>query len=128
MKAMRGIAAGLLAVSVLALAGCERAAEKQAATQGRYDPRRAFAPLTLPVAVNNYRGGDGAPGPDYWQNRADYKIAATLDPVKATLTGDEVITYTNNSPTALTALWVQLDENIYKTDARARTAAGSARR
>ncbi|MBS0281879.1 MAG: M1 family peptidase, partial [Proteobacteria bacterium] len=100
-------AVGLLAVAVLALAGCDRGADKQA-SQGRYDPRRTFAPLTLPVAVNSYRAGDGAPGPDYWQNRADYKIAATLDPVKATLTGDEVITYTNNSPTALTALWVQL--------------------
>ncbi|MBN9544665.1 MAG: M1 family metallopeptidase [Alphaproteobacteria bacterium] len=127
MGTARAIAVGLLAVSVLALAGCDRAAEKQA-SQGRYDPRRAFAPLTLPVAVNSYRAGDGAPGPDYWQNRADYKIAATLDPAKATLAGDEVITYTNNSPTALTALWVQLDENIYKKDARARTAAGTSRR
>ncbi|MEO8894802.1 MAG: M1 family peptidase, partial [Rhizomicrobium sp.] len=127
MTMARGIAVGLLAISALALTGCDRPAEKQAA-QGRYDPRRAFAPLALPVAVNSYRAGDGAPGPDYWQNRADYKIAATLDPVKATLTGDEVITYTNNSPTALTALWVQLDENIYKKDARARTAAGASRR
>ncbi len=48
--------------------------------------------------------------------------------MKATLSGDETITYTNNSPTALTALWVQLDENIYAKDARARTAAGSSRR
>ena len=80
-------------------------------------------------AVNSsYRDPDGAPGPDYWQNRADYKIAATLDPVKATLNGDETITYTNNSPSALTALWVQLDENIYAPDARARYAAGSSRR
>jgi hypothetical protein len=127
MATARSIAVGLLAISALALTSCDRAAEKQSA-QGRYDPRRAFAPLVLPIPVNSYRAGDGAPGPDYWQNRADYKIAATLDPETATLTGDETITYTNNSPTALTALWVQLDENIYKKDARARTAAGASRR
>ena len=79
MRIARG--AGLLAISVLILAGCDRAAEKHAA-QGNYNPRRAFAPLTLPVPVNSYRNGDGAPGPDYWQNRADYKIAATLDPAR----------------------------------------------
>jgi hypothetical protein len=125
MTATRSIVIGVL--TVLALAGCDRPAEKQTA-QGHYDPRRAFAPLALPTPVNSYRAGDGAPGPDYWQNRADYKIAAALDPVKATLNGDETITYTNNSPTALTALWLQLDENIYKKDSRARTAAGASRR
>jgi hypothetical protein len=28
---------------------------------------------------NRYRAASGAPGPDYWQQRADYTIAATLD-------------------------------------------------
>src|SRR5437868_14470555 len=124
MTIARGV--GLLAISVLVLAGCDRAAEKQA-TQGHYDPRRAFAPLTLPTPVNSYRAGDGAPGPDYWQNRADYKTAATLDPEKETLTGDETYTYTNISPTALTSPWVPLYENIYKKDARARYVACSCR-
>ena len=52
----------------------------------------------MPEAVNRYRSGDGSPGPDYWQNRADYDIAARLDPVSKVLTGTETITYTNNSP------------------------------
>ena len=50
-----------------------------AAAQSRYDPLQTFAPLTLPEPVNRYRSADGAPGPDYWQNRADYEIHARLD-------------------------------------------------
>jgi hypothetical protein len=84
----------------------------------RFDPRETFAPLTLPEAVNRYRSGDGSPGPDYWQNRADYRIDARLDPATKTLSGSETITYTNNSPSALASLWVQLDENLYRRDAR----------
>ena len=117
-------------VPALALAGCKKPASEQQATALKtvYNPRETFAPLTLPVPVNSYRSGDGTPGPDYWQNRADYKIAATLDPANADLSGDETITYTNNSPSVLDALWVQLDENIYKKDARARFVAGEGRR
>ena len=63
-----------------------------------YDPSRTFARLTLPQAVNRYRSADGAPGPDYWQNRADYEIHARLDTLAHRLQGSEVITYTNNSP------------------------------
>jgi hypothetical protein len=127
MAVTRGFLIGAAALSVLA--GCDKPdAQKSAAASGVYNPRETFAPLTLPTPVNSYRGGDGAPGPDYWQNRADYKIAATLDADAAVLSGDETITYTNNSPTALTALWVQLDENIYRKEARSHYSAGIARR
>ena len=83
-----------------------------------YDPHLAFAPLDLPGPVNRYRSGDGSPGPDYWQNRADYVIEARLDPAAKTLSGSEVITYANNSPSNLTSLWLQLDQNNYRRDAR----------
>jgi hypothetical protein len=83
-----------------------------------YDPRAAFAPLTMPDPVNRYRSANGAPGPDYWQNRADYAIATRLDPATKTLTGTATITYTNNSPDTLDALWLYLDQNTYRTDAR----------
>src|SRR5450755_3636568 len=84
-----------------------------------YDPIAAFAPLNMPEAANRYRSADGAPGPDYWQNRADYRIAARLEPKTKTLSGVETITYTNNSPGALDVLWLQLDQNIYRPDSRA---------
>ena len=74
-----------------------------------FDPHETFAPVAFPDPVNRYRSGDGTPGPDYWQNRADYDIAARLDPVAKTLTGRETITYTNNSPSPLDSLWLQLD-------------------
>lgn len=94
------------------------AAETPPATPRPFDPLLAFAPLTLPGPVNRYRSGGGAPGPDYWQNRADYQIAAKLDPDAKTLSGDETITYRNNSPEALDVLWLQLDQNIYRRDSR----------
>ena len=92
-----------------------------------YDPRAAFAPLTLPEPANRYRSANGAPGPDYWQNRADYVITAHLEPKTKTLSGVVTITYTNNSPDALDALWLQLDQNIYRRDARAVAASGRVR-
>lgn len=62
-------------------------------------------------APNQYRTADGAPGPEYWQQQADYKIKARLDPVDQRIHGSEEITYTNNSPSELRYLWLQLDEN-----------------
>lgn len=63
---------------------------------------------------NVYRNAAGAPGPNYYQQKADYKIKLTLDDAKQTLSGEEIITYTNNSPDPLTYLWLQLDQNIMK--------------
>lgn len=67
----------------------------------------------LPDA-NSYRSGSGAPGHDYWQQRADYKIDARLDEKDFRLHGQEEITYFNNSPDVLTYLWLQLDENEHR--------------
>jgi len=92
-----------------------------------YDPLKTFAPLSFPDPVNRYRSGDGAPGPDYWQNRADYEIRADLDPSVKQLRASEVITYTNNSPDVLRSLWLQLDQNIYRADSRSSAAGGRAR-
>ncbi len=61
---------------------------------------------------NSYRTGAGSPGPDYWQQRADYVIETSLDTVTHVVTGSERITYHNNSPEDLTFLWVQLDQNV----------------
>ncbi|MDQ0106164.1 hypothetical protein J2T02_001258 [Chitinophaga terrae (ex Kim and Jung 2007)] len=66
---------------------------------------------TMLQTPNMYRSASGAPGPKYWQQRADYEIEAQLDDENQKLTGSETVTYFNNSPDPLTYLWLQLDEN-----------------
>jgi len=74
---------------------------------------------------NEYRTASGAPGPKYWQQRADYDIKCDLDESKLKLTGSETITYWNNSPDALTYLWLQLDENEHSAKNNANYQDGS---
>jgi hypothetical protein len=66
---------------------------------------------------NTFRTASGAPGKDYFQNRADYDIKVTLDDINQKITATEVITYHNNSADALPYLWLQLDQNLFKPDA-----------
>jgi hypothetical protein len=61
---------------------------------------------------NVYRTASGAPGHEYYQQRADYDMDITLDDEKQRIYGEEVVTYTNNSPDELRYLWVQLDQNM----------------
>ena len=69
---------------------------------------------------NTIRNAAGAPGHAYWQQRADYTIRARLDEAKRHISATETVTYHNNSPDALTYLWVQLDQNIFRPDSDAR--------
>jgi hypothetical protein len=62
---------------------------------------------------NEYRTASGAPGPKYWQQRADYEINVEIDEPNNVLTGSETVTYYNNSPDVLTYIWLQLDENFH---------------
>lgn len=70
-----------------------------------------FRPLDLP-APSAVRTASGRPGAGYWQQRADYRIRATLDPATHRITGEEVITYHNRSPDALPHLWLHVEQNI----------------
>jgi len=63
---------------------------------------------------NAYRTASGAPGHKYWQQQVDYKINITLDDKTQTLTGNEIVSYKNNSPDTLRYLWLQLDQNRMK--------------
>lgn len=69
----------------------------------------------LPTA-NTYRTAGGEPGHEYWQQRADYVINATLDEENHRITGNADITYHNNSPDTMRFLWVQLDQNRFNRD------------
>src|SRR5687768_9934275 len=80
---------------------------------------------TILPTPNEYRTASGAPGPKYWQQRADYNIKCELDEKNLRLTGSETITYYNNSPDVLTYLWLQLDENEHSSVKNANYQRGS---
>ncbi|PIB36932.1 aminopeptidase [Reichenbachiella sp. 5M10] len=79
--------------------------------QGKFEPidRMIDPPST-------YRTASGASGADYWQQRADYQIKASLDEQTRVLTGKETITYYNNSPDVLPYLWLQLEQNVNRKE------------
>jgi hypothetical protein len=62
---------------------------------------------------NTFRSSSGAPGKDYYENRADYDIKVTLDDANQKITGSEMVTYFNNSPDVLSYIWLQLDQNLF---------------
>lgn len=70
---------------------------------------------------NTYRTASGAPGKEYWQQKADYDIKVELDDENQRITASEKITYYNVSPDALTYLWLQLDQNNFNEKSDART-------
>ena len=65
---------------------------------------------------NAQRTASGAPGPAYWQQRADYDIDIALDDENQRLSGVAKITYHNHSPHSLRYIWVQLDQNRFRPD------------
>jgi hypothetical protein len=85
----------------------------------KYDPLTLFNPLFNMQPGTEFRAGSGAPGPRYWQNRADYQIGITLDDQQKTISGEVTITYKNNSPESLNYLWLQLDQNAFADSSRA---------
>lgn len=94
----------LLHVATFVLLGAAAAAQES-----------IFAPLDLP-APNRYRSASGAPGPDYWQQEADYAIRVSLDPARRLVHGREKVTYRNHSPDPLDYLWVHLEQNRLRPD------------
>jgi hypothetical protein len=89
-----------------------------ALAQSKYSAHELFHPLWNYGPVSPARSAAGVPGPGYWQNAADYKIAVSLDDVANKITGDVEITYKNNSPDKLPFLWLQLDQNSFNTQSR----------
>ena len=83
-----------------------------------YDPHALFSPLFYAAGETITRAATGEPNVGYWQNRADYQIAASLDESTHLIKGSVTITYKNNSPHALPFLWLQLDQNLYNNQSR----------
>jgi hypothetical protein len=84
----------------------------------KYDYHDLWKPFFYTKNGNEYRAANGEAGPKYWQNRADYQLAAKLNDETNEITGTEVLTYTNNSPQKMGFIWMQLDQNLFKLDSR----------
>jgi hypothetical protein len=101
---------------MLTAAGRLPAQQPSAATAGAPDTSE-FRRLELPTPTL-IRTGSGEAGPQYWQQRVDYVIRATLDTAARSVRGEERITYGNNSPDTLRYLWLQLDQNLFTPGSR----------
>jgi hypothetical protein len=85
---------------------------------GHYDENKFRQMYNEMATPNMYRTASGAPGPAYYQQKADYKMNLELDDKNKKLYGSETITYHNNAPESLEYLWVQLDQNIERPDSK----------
>ena len=85
----------------------------QVTNQGASKFKQLYEELPTPTT---YRNAAGAPGHEYWQQKADYDMKIEIDDKNQKILGEESITYYNNSPDELTYLWVQLDQNVRALD------------
>lgn len=83
-----------------------------------YDYTALFSPLFYTHNGNEYRGANGAPGPEYWQNKADYQINASLNDAQKEVTATVILHYKNNSPQPLPYIWLQLDQQLFNDSSR----------
>src|SRR4051812_44566954 len=102
MKSIKRIDALMLMVALTMSAFAQN--QPQAAWKGKFEQLGEALPTP-----NSYRTGSGSPGPNYWQQRADYVINAEVDDNTQLLTASETITYYNNAPESMNFLWLQLD-------------------
>ena len=88
----------------------------QAQTEPFQSNLELFSPLDIPNVQTPYRTQAGEPSVNYWQNEANYKIEVALDEAKHIISGKVRIEYINHSPDELGYLWLQLDQNKFKSD------------
>jgi len=103
--------------TILALALLGSASVQSNAQEVTQNNQADFAEF-MDRSGNQLRAASGVPGPEYWQNEADYAIEATLDDVNHSLTGKITISYTNNSPQELDFIWIYLNQNRFTETSR----------
>jgi len=113
-KSLILIATGLVASFSMNIA--EASALSQ--TKGTFVDKFRQLDEVLPTP-NVYRSAAGEPGESYWQQQADYTIKVRLDEEKRRIDAQETIQYHNNSPYTLKYIWIQLDQNIFRSDSMA---------
>ena len=108
-----------LILSILFLSPMIQAQERTTKTQKGHNNQNKFRQLKDVLATpNSQRTASGAPGINYSQQKVDYVMSIILDDDKQKITGNETITYQNNSDDTLKYLWVQLDQNVRAKDSK----------
>jgi len=102
-----------LALATLFFAASASAATNQ--TKGSFEDKFRQLDEVLPTA-NSYRTAGGEPGHEYWQQKVDYDIDVRLIEDRRRIEGSERVRYTNQSPDTLRFLWLQLDQNRFRSD------------
>jgi hypothetical protein len=127
-RPLAGLIVTLLAACSSGPSSSARPAPAPAVARGSNGGSAARA-MTVPVlagydlaVTRGTRTRTGAPGPHYWQQWADYKLAAELNPVSKRMTGKGTISYQNRSPDTLRTVYIQLLQNIYDPRAHHNTA------
>ncbi|OON65792.1 M1 family metallopeptidase [Hymenobacter sp. CRA2] len=101
---------GLLAASLFALSTLPSLAQQTA-------PQLPIPRNLQATYTKGTRSPDGKPGPNYWQNTADYTIKVSFDPTTRRVAGTVDIDYLNNSPESLPRLLFKLYPNYYQKGA-----------
>ena len=96
----------------------ETKTEDKKREQGHYNENKFRQMYDIMATPNMFRTASGAPGPAYYQQKADYKMDIEIDDKNQKLYGKETVTYYNNSPEPLEYLWVQLDQNMRAQDSK----------
>lgn len=106
------------AITILALCIGFFGLQAQEKKESNYSYSEAFAPGFYTKNGNEYRSASGKPGVNYWQNRADYNLTASLNETEKKINGSVVMTYTNNSPDELDFIWMYLEQNLFSKESR----------
>ena len=108
-----------LLLSILFVSPMIQAQERTTETQKGHINQNKFRQLKDVLATpNNQHTASGAPGINYSQQKVDYEMSIVLDDDNQKITGNETITYHNNSDDTLKYLWVQLDQNVRAKDSK----------
>lgn len=106
--------AGILFTNlVIAFASLFATTQVYSQNKSVYNYTEAFANDFYTENGNQFRSASGKPGPEYWQNYANYKIKARLDESTREISGQLIIEYINNSPDDIDFIWLQMDQNLF---------------
>lgn len=117
----------IIACTIFGFVGCSQRTDKFRRDPGPREAVTVFSEIDLPTP-NSIRTASGLPGADYWQQRVDHDIVATLNEETRTITATQQIHYTNNSPDPLSYIWLHLEQNLMKAGSDGSLARGWPRR